>query len=484
PGGRPLEWSFGDGSSADAAAQSGPTARHTYRGSGRFTVEARRPDGSGPVLRGLVAVRAAAPPEILDVEARAGGREIAVRFDEAVDAESGEAELEGVDVRRRAGESSSVLVLELESPLERPATLRLEGILDRADPPNALGAVERRVTPARWPARPEDLVFLWQSARHPNRVQDADGRPQATLLDPRGPAFTDRHGAMVLRGGAFQGDIPTMQRLLDGAKAGNELTLELSFEAERVRAPAPGALFAFGGGSRRHLILSQEDDRLVLRLATASHSRTGPPAVDVGRVTGGPQHLAVSYSPGQLLAVLDGEVTAESTPSRSGFFHWRPTFLRLGAEGPPAGADAEVLHRPWRGRLEGVAVYGRALDLGEALDNRGRYGDLRARRVEVPRREVGATLVRRAEIPSLEQIAPYREALAVFEYRTDGGGPLSVVHRVLLDGRRTAMADLAPGTRLELRVEPFSEQTQLESLYLSELADAAGPLSWSDRLEP
>ncbi|MEO1367215.1 MAG: hypothetical protein AAFX50_08550, partial [Acidobacteriota bacterium] len=203
-----------------------------------------------------------------------------------------------------------------------------------------------------------------------------------------------------------------------------------------------------------------------------------------GQVTGGLQHLVESYSPGQLLAVLDGEVTAESTPSRSGFFHWRPTFLRLGAEGPPAGADAEVLHRPWRGRLEGVAVYGRAFDLAQARESRGRFAELRDRRAALPVRTEGATLVRRAEVPSLEQIAPYREALAVFEYRADGGEPFAVVHRVLLDGRRTAMADLAPGTRVELRLEPFSEQTQLESLYLSELADAVGPLTWSDRLEP
>ncbi|MEO1086816.1 MAG: hypothetical protein AAFY88_21490, partial [Acidobacteriota bacterium] len=404
------------------------------------------------------------------------------RFDEAIDAASGEVELEGVESRRRAGDSPSVLVL------ERPTTLRLSGVADRASPPNALDAAERRITPARWPARPDDLIFLWQSARHPNRVQDAEGRAQATLLNPRGRAFTDRHGVMVLRGGAYQGDMPTMQRLLDGAKASNELTLELSFEAERAKGPEPGTLFAFGGGSRRNLLLTQEGDRLVLRLATASHSRGAPPAVDVGRVTGGPQHLVVSYSPGQLLAVLDGEVTADTTPSRSGFFHWRPTFLRLGAEGPPAGADAEALHKPWRGRLEGVAVYGRALDLTQARENRSRYAEMRARRDEVPRRTVGATLERRAEIPSLEQIAPYREALAVFEYRTDGGDPLGVVHRVLLDGRRTPMADLAPGTRLELELEPFSEQPQLESLYLSELTGlsqpAGGALSWSDRLEP
>ena len=477
-------WQLGDG---NPETGQGATVTHVFRQAGRFTVEARRAGGEDErPLKGLVVVRPAAPPELLAAEATSGGREITLLFDEAIDPASGQIELEGASLRRRASESKGPvtrLVLELDEPLERPATLHVRGLADRAEPPNRLEAIERRITPPRWPAHGEDLVFLWQSARHANRVQDSQGRAQSTLLNARGAAFSDRHGAMVLRGGAFQGDMGTMQRLMAGVRASNELTLELSFEARQVSTAEPAALFAFAAGPRRNLLLTQEGETLILRLATASHSRGAPPAIAVGRVSGELQHLVVSYTPGHLRAFLDGELTAESRQMRSGFFHWRETYLRLGAEGPPPGAGPGVIYRPWRGRLEGVAVYSRALDGDEARESARRYAELLERREPVATRTVTAELLGRSQIPTLEQIAPYREARAVFDYRTDEGERLGVVHRVLLDGRRTAMAELEPGSRVELRLEPFSDQPQLESLFLSGRSDGVA-LYWSDRLSP
>lgn len=487
-------WTFGDGTSAEGAA-----VEHTWTDVGRFEVTASRASGDGETLRGVVRVRPAAPPEIVSAELRHGGGELWIRFDEPVAVEEAELDLDGGTVTSTRLESGGTLwVAELESPLERAAELVVRRVADRREPPNVLREARRTLSPPRWPSREEGLVFRWQTARHPNRVF-VGGSEHTTVLDPTGRAWTDRHGVMVIRGGAYQADDETGDRFFRGLRATNELTLELTLEAARPSS-APGAVFASAAGSRRNLILSQEQDRLKLRLRTPS---TGPraenPVVDLGRVEAGRKtHLVLSYTPGRLRAFVDGEERVDTDAVREGFFHWKPTYLRLGGLGPPAG-DASVVPRPWHGRLEGIAVYDRALDAEEARENHRRYADLLERRETVPTARVRAALRVRSRTPELSEIAPYREAVAVFEYRLEqvsGGGDalggkapgdlVRVVHRVLLDGEVLPIAGLDAGARVDLELEPFDAQPQLESLFLSDdlAADPKERLWWSDRVEP
>ena len=76
--------------------------------------------------------------------------------------------------------------------------------------------------------------------------------------------------------------------------------------------------------------------------------------------------------------------------------------------------------------------------------------------------------------PTLQQISPYREALALFEYRVveapgeTVGETLRVAHWVLLDGK-AAPAGRAPLDRTyRLVLEPLAANPQVESLYLSD----------------
>lgn len=507
-------WSFGDGETAEGVA-----VEHTWTATGRFEVTASRAargedggqdggeDGAedaGEILRGVVRVRPAAPPEILSAELHQGGAELWIRFDEPVTVDGAALELEGAAVASTRLESDGTLwVAELAAPLDRAAELVVRRVADRRQPPNVLEEARRTISPPRWPSREEGLVFRWRTAKHPNRVfvgdAEAENSEYTTVLDPVGRAWTDRHGVMVLRGGAFQADDETGGRFFRGVRATNELTLELTLEAARP-SPVPGAIFASAAGSRRNLILSQEQDRLKLRLRTPS---TGPraesPVVDLGPVEAGrTTHVVVSYTPGRLRAFVDGEERVETDAVREGFFHWKPTYLRLGGLGPPAG-DASVVPRPWHGRLEGIAVYDRAMDAEEAKENHRRYADVLERRAAVPTARVRAALRVRSHTPELGEIAPYREALAVFEYHleeiADGAGALEgkepgdvvrVVHRVLLDGEVLPIAGLDAGARVELELEPFDAQPQLESLFLSDdlPADPKKRLWWSDRVEP
>ncbi|MCG8460615.1 MAG: PKD domain-containing protein [Holophagales bacterium] len=494
--GEPWSWSFGDGGKAE-----GPAVEHTWTEAGSFEVSARR---GTEELRGRARVRPRAPPRLLEAETRSADRRILLRFDEAVDVSAATVSLAGgPEVSARGLDGDRTWELELATPLVRPTELRVRGVRDLAEPPNVLEETSVRLEPPRWPAAPEDLVFLWQTARHPNRVRGPGGEAQTTLLEPVGRAFVDRHGAVVLSGGVYQADLATMDRLYHGSRATNELSLEMVLTPESS-PEAPGALFGFAAGSRRNLTLTQEEDRLKLRLHTASAGPRGPlPAIDLGPAeVGVSQHLALTYTPGHLRAYLNGEPTVESREMKSGFFHWQRTFLRLGGEGPPQGAGADAVHWPWRGRLEGVAIYDRVLSPEEVRESFRRYAEIITRRQALETVALTGRLRARSRTPSLEEIAPYREALAVAEYEVlrvetpasaaelRPGGTVRVAHRVLLAGEETPVARLSAGAEVALRLEPFSAQPQLESLFLSDelsagsAGSAGGELYWSEQLRP
>ncbi len=468
----------------------------TWQEPGHYEVTARpskAPDTQAPVARGWIHVRPAQAPQLVGSELRNRGTELHLQFDEPVQVADAEVEIQGsAEIRiteTQLDESGTIWRLQLSDPIQRPAQVVVRSVRDRASRPNVLRQAKLRVEPPRWPTARRDLVFLWQTALHANRITaggDHAGEARTTLLEAKGRSFVDRWGRMVLRGGAFQADTDTMDRLFLGLKAGNELTLELTFVADRGSTDTPGALFSFAAGPRRNLIVTQEGDRLKLRLRTPSSGQNADrPVVDLGRARPGvAQHLVVIYSPGRLRAYLDGEPTADTEELKSGFFHWQRTWLRLGAMGPPDG-DGSRFPWPWHGSLEGVAVYDRPLSPEETATHYRRYLELRERRETVDTLEVTARLLRRSSTPSLQDIAPYREALAVFEYEdTATQKPIRVVHRVLLDGRETPLASLTKGSMVELKLEPFDAQPQLESLFLSNDLPGDGKLYWSDRLDP
>ena len=362
---------------------------------------------------------------------------------------------------------------------------------DRRAARSPLAADRASVDPAPagtgfWPARRDGLVFLWHSGDRRNLVADPlAGGESATLLEPQGLAWLDRDFAMVIRGGAFVADEGTMTRLFHGLRETNEMTFEARIEAaEAVERLA--AVLAFGNARWRNLLLAQEDGRWTLRLRTPSTPRSAdPPAVDLGPARPGQsQHLLVTYRAGELRSWLDGEPAGGSDILLEGFFPWKQAPLLFGSEWTG--------RNPWHGRVEGVAVWNRILGETELTEQYRHALAEHAERPEIPRWRLRGRLVTRSPIPTLAEISPYREALATFEFEVEevlsgtwDQPRARVVFRVLLDGERMPITHLAPGSELVLDVEPFLDQPQLESLYLSDdLPPAPGTeLLYSDRIE-
>ena len=151
----------------------------------------------------------------------------------------------------------------------------------------------------------------------------------------------------------------------------------------------------------------------------------------------------------------------------------------------------------WRGTLEGVAIYSRALAPATVRASAERYRRILAARPEIPRWRVRVRLEASSEIPTLRQISPYRRALAVVTYRVlarlDGAGAV---------GRRAAgpsgwragrsstarpspMRAAGRGGEEVLTLERFADNPQLEGVYLSDTvapraaAEGGGPLYYA-----
>jgi len=96
-------------------------------------------------------------------------------------------------------------------------------------------------------------------------------------------------------------------------------------------------------------------------------------------------------------------------------------------------------------------------------------------REAVPELDARAKLLARSDVPSLSQIQPYREALVVYEYDVENvmsgqavDGRIRVAHWAILDGETLAVARWDEGQSLRLHLEPFANNPQLETFYMSD----------------
>lgn len=444
-------WSFGDGSES-----AGREVEHTFERPGSYKVVAR---GQGGELQGRVRVTAARPPEVETVTVR-GRLQVVVRFDEPVDTAGLRAALAsgGAVSGSRLEDDGRELVLELAEPLLRPDALRLSGLTDRAGRPNAMPPRELPLTPDTWPAGRDGLVFLWETADAPNRVVDQSVE-RSFPVNRTGEARVDPYHRMDLGAGSFTASPEAAEAIVAGVKRTNQLTLEATVETRTARQNAPIVSLAGAGPQKANLVLAQQGEDLVLRLMLARHGLEEH-TVPLGKLLPGrPTHVLVSYRPGRLDAYRDGEPAA-GRDLEGDFFRWRPRPLVFGASLRDGGGA-------WSGFLEGVAFYGRAFSPEEAGESARRYLEKVARRPEVPVQRLRGRLVARSRTPTLQDISPYREALAVYEYEA-GQERVRVAHWVILDGRTLPVTNRKEGETVGLVLTPFARNPQLESIFLSD----------------
>ena len=287
---------------------------------------------------------------------------------------------------------------------------------------------------ASWPPARDRLVFLWQTGDSPNLVAaDSTGPAQggtkrgAARVHPRaagpGPArpllpHGGRPGGVR---GAGRGRPGLAGRGGRHQRADRRGDPDPGRSRRRRTSTEMGRIVTFSSNrSHRNFTLGQVGNRLVARVRTGpTGANADRPQVELFEVEPGvPVHVAVTYTPGRLVAYRDGEPVVETDAVRGSISpQWRFRQLLFGGEWgdqpagrPPDGGD-------WRGTLEGVAIYSRALAPATIRASAERYRRIVAARPEIPRWRVRVRREATSEIPTLRQISPYRRALAVVTYR-------------------------------------------------------------------
>ncbi len=327
-----------------------------------------------------------------------------------------------------------------------------------------------------WPPSRRHLVFVWQTGDQPNLVFDPELDAETTNpLTGKGRARLDRHYAMVLGEGVFEAAPEATERLFATARSSNELTLEATLRTSDLDQGGPARIVTFSTAPRRrNFTLAQEGQRLVFRVRTGlTGADADKPQVELFELPADrPVHVVVTYSPGRLVAYLDGERVTESTAVQEGFFPWQSGKLLFG--------DEVKGGFPWAGTLEGVAIYDRVLESEEVRQSYAQYRQVLEAREPVSRMEVQATLRAKSDFPTLDQIAPYRQALVVYQYDVDSTVPghehlptIRVAHWAILDEETLPVSGLSVGSAVRLTLEPFAANPQLESLFMSDTLGAS-----------
>lgn len=471
------QWSYGDG-----ATSMGSSGEHLYTKPGRYQIAARSGDTT---LHGQVVVTAAGPPTLLSSSLHRNGEEIVNVFDEAIDISGLDAKLEsGILVgAAELDRDNRRLRLRLAEALTTTDVLVLQGITDRALVPNPLPPTEKVIELPTWPATRDSLTLLWETGDALNLLYDAAlDAETAVTMTPRGRARLDSFFRMLPAGGRFEASEGASRRVVLASKKTYEISIEMTIEPDPPQQQGAAIILTSASKSRRNFSLEQQGSQLFLTLRMKSRGEEAFPRVPLMELPSGhPAHIVVTYSPGSLRAHLDGELVLSATSIEGGFFHWRPAPLIFGSDWNGK--------RPWRGRLEGVAIFSRVLEDEEIHESFLRYrSKLEYRTVKSAWRARG-TQTDCSAAPTLAQIDPYREALVVCHYQvqqTLAGETLPANIRVarwsMLDGRQLRLD--SPGNRTaKLDLGLFGENPQLESTYLSDTLKPSveGPLFFLDK---
>jgi hypothetical protein len=259
------------------------------------------------------------------------------------------------------------------------------------------------------------------------------------------------------------------ERLVTRVKQRFAFSVVATLTPAATRAPDPRPWLTLGPGGG-NLALAQEGDRLVARVRAGP--QRNPPWIPLAELAPGrPVSLAVTFEPGELTVYRDGLPVVVSTAAQGGLAGWRPGPLVFGGEGTGG----------WTGTLEGVALYDRVLTAEEVRADAARYRRLLEERRAPARLVVRAWLEQASRVPTLVEISPYREALAVFEYRVlavrEGSYDrqrLRVARWVILDGETLPLPAVGGETTLELTA--LADNPQLESVYRADTLDPAWDL--------
>jgi len=315
-----------------------------------------------------------------------------------------------------------------------------------------------------WPKLP-GAVFALRDGNPvtPVVALDAKGRDlMAFNCAARGRSLLGRCHELFCDGGSFVATDAGTWIGMQVAKSGM-----FTFEATLLPAVASptttGVVLAYADDQGEDAALVQDKNGLSLRLGGAQLIPLF--ALDAAK----PVHIVIACGKNQWSAYRDGKPCG-SGPLAAGGPAWGTRQLVMGA----AWTGAE----PWHGRMEAVAVFPKALSAGEAAAQAASSKQLRAGRKPASIIRFTGTLVRQAKTSELKDIRPYTRSLTAVEYKVEKvlagewkQPTITVLHWMIMDGKRLSIADREAGATVQLSVEPLNQHPELESCRRDEMTD-------------
>ncbi|MEM8954103.1 MAG: LamG-like jellyroll fold domain-containing protein [Verrucomicrobiota bacterium] len=439
---------------------------HSFNEPGDYRITATRQvdDQYTETKAGHVHVRAAVPPAVTSVRL-ISPEEIIVLFDEGINTDNAKVSLASgiaaASLEPRPDQRS--LRITLAKPLTNPDQLTLEQITDRAPFPNIIPVTKIPITPGLWPTDKTGLVFLWKNNSREARNELPDG--STSIVKPVGQALYNHRYAMLTDGGHFIAP-EAGPRISAAAKKADTISIEATLTP--LSRPDDGfkpIITLSSGSDTRNVSIGQVGGTLMLRLRTPENGLNGDKQerqlsrLKIGR----PHHLSFSYSNGHIAVFIDGEQVWARPRIQGDFSNWVPMELTFGAEHKGSS--------PWHGIIENIAIYDRIIDPPEARQNADALTLIRGRTPDPETWNVEVELEKTTPLPTLEEIKPYTEALVAHQYKILSKPPDSplaetilITHWAILDSKTMPIADARPGDTLQLQIQRFDQNPQLNSL--------------------
>lgn len=306
-----------------------------------------------------------------------------------------------------------------------------------------------------WPADRADMIFMWEKRRGEFLAYDRDGKALPSLIFmPRDRARFDHNKGLWLEAGAFP--IPEEVKLLSVQKPAN-LTLEAYLTPEQANGASLAEIISFSAKSDdANFVLGQLGDKLVMAM------QGGAKPSELCTLTAGePVHVIVTYEPGKLTCYKNGKLAGTEANFQGSPAKWTEQHLVFGSNW-----DGK---NPWSGHLEGIAIYSRALNPQEAEREHAAFAEKLKVRKPVARIGIQAKLLAKTKAATFEDIAPYTQGTAVYEYEVEkvvsgqcNEKKIRVVHHTMIDRKLLPVSQWEIGKSYTLKLEPRDANPQLD----------------------
>jgi len=314
-----------------------------------------------------------------------------------------------------------------------------------------------------WPPSTDGLVFVWENGNASNTIPAESFVGELCRVIPTGQAKLNRFWAMDLAHGSFHAEQTMSANVRDRLRASHQFTLAVVVTPSHTDGTRATHVVSYGATDAEWaFVLAQRGGALLVGLDSSAPEQAR--LRDVGRLEEGiVRHVVVTVADGALTAYMDGRKVSFYDDVPMDLSVWEEPQLWFGAA-PDGSGD-------WSGRLEGIALYNRALSRDEVQRHYRAYAERLTGRTPLPTLEADALLTRKRDIP---KDTAYPNTLVVFDYRVDAvrEGAYNrrqalVAHWGNLNGRRQiATEELRVGHAYRIRIEPFDAHPELAALQI------------------